>query len=55
MRKLDGNSNMPSADDFKSGYKDDIIGSLKLDKKSFFKADIENFKGINGLLGANVF
>ena len=55
MEKLDGNSGMPTADDFKSAYKDDIIGSLKLNKKSFFKADVENFKGINGLLGADVF
>ena len=46
---------MPSASDFHSAYKDDIIGKIKFDKKAFFEADVTNFKGINGLLGADIF
>ena len=46
---------MPSASDFRSAYKDDIIGTIEFDKNSFFRADIANFRGINGVLGADVF
>ena len=53
--KLQGSRGMPSASDFRSAYKDDIIGTIKFDKNSFFKADITNFRGINGVLGADVF
>ena len=52
---LDGREGMPSASDFRSAYKDDIIGKIKVNKKAFFKADVTNFKGINGLLGADIF
>ena len=55
LEKLDGSSGMPSAKAFKSTYKDDIIGSIKINKKAFLKADVESFEGINGLLGADVF
>jgi len=52
---LNGHEGMPSASDFRSAYKDDIIGKIKVNKKAFFKADVTNFKGINGLLGADIF
>ena len=38
--KFQGSRGMPSASDFRSAYKDDIIGTIKFDKNSFFKADI---------------
>ena len=53
--ELAGNEGMPSASDFRSAYKDDIIGKIKFDNKAFFKSDVTNFKGINGLLGADLF
>ena len=55
LDELAGNKGMPSASDFHSAYKDDIIGKIKFDNKAFFEADVTNFKGINGLLGADVF